>query len=113
MKALLIVLFISLASLCASLDKTIYCGEYIYNPTKEQCHNTPLKNTTYKCCYEFYKISSLTYPSCVPITQEEFKNFKDFFEKRKKMSSGNSDFSLDCSSEYITLSILSLILLLL
>ena len=111
MKGLFVVLLI--ASLSMTLERTLNCSEVVTPSAKSACHESRLDPGIYKCCFENYTVLSATHPTCVKITQSQFKDFNNFMEERKKKINNYKNYVLDCSSEYITISILSLILLLL
>ncbi len=113
MKGLIVVLFISLASLSFAVENIQYCEDHISPADKNVCHNSTKKETTHRCCYEYYKVSGMSYSNCLALTKADFDDFKNYMKNKESGIANVKEYSLDCSSEYITISILSLILLLL
>ena len=107
MKALIALLF----AMLLSLHKCEYCGTS-YPSKREDCTNSQLATGYTHCCYETYKLLTVSYSFCVPITDEQYKSIEDAIDTYKKAISGVGDFSFDCNSNYIALSLLSLLLLL-
>ena len=120
MKALLVVLFISLASLYICAEPIKYCEDIITPGNNSICYNASLKEGYYKCCYENYYVGIASHPSCVQLTKDNYTNLDKFKEYRKSLSPLGQNFTLECqtsptpsNSNYITISLLSLIFLLL
>ena len=114
MKAFLIVLFISSISLYNSVEPNKKCNEIINPKGKEDCYNSTIREGYYACCYEFYAVKSATYPSCVEITQANYTNLEEFKKQRRPQIYTNYTFECQISgSNYLALSLLSLIFLLL
>ena len=61
------------------------------------------------CCFLDAKKSGDDVKACVPLTQKDYDEIDDYIDNQNIYS----DVSLDCSSNYIIVSILSLILLIL
>ena len=116
MKALLVLLFISFASLYNCAEPNKYCTD-IFNPeNKNVCFNATVKEGYYTCCYEYYNVGIATYPSCVQLTKQNFTNLDQFIKDRQSKIHNYQNFTFSChtsKSDYITISLLSLILLLL
>ena len=116
MKALLFLLFISLASLYNCAEPVKYCEEIISPEDKNLCFNATLKEGYYACCYENYFVMSASHPSCVQLTKQNFTNLDEFKKYRQSIIHNYKNFTFACQSSksnYITISLLSLILLLL
>ena len=140
MKAILLLLFISLISLYNSVERTVSCEEIINPINKNVCFNSTIREGYYKCCYEFYKILGMSYPSCVPLTKANYDNIDEYKKQRKSQIYNVKNYTLECetpptptptppptpaptdtvaptsarsNSNYISLSLLSLIILLL
>ena len=107
MKALLVLLFISFASLYNCAEPNKYCTDILNPENKNVCFNATVKEGYYTCCYEYYNVGIATYPSCVQLTKQNFTNLDQFIKDRQSFSCHTS------KSDYITISLLSLILLLL
>ena len=125
MKAFILLLFISLVSLYNSLEPTITC-QNITNPENQTvCYDAMVEAGYFKCCYEFYNQESSSYLSCLPLTEENFTNIEEFKKQRKSEIGNVNNYTLECesspvpptttpsNSKYISLSLLSLIMLLL
>ena len=113
MKAFLAILFLSLAALSNSLDDQVLCGTQVLPSNRDECTSSKLQDGIFKCCYEAYKVTIVTASFCRPLTEAQFKDIDAYIKERKVTIPGFTSYSLDCSSNYLTLSIISLILLLL
>ena len=116
MKAFLAVLFISLVSLYISVVPNKGCNEVTSPTSLNDCYNTTVRTGYYTCCYENYLVLSKSNPSCVELTQENFTNIKEFMKQRQSKMHSFTNYTLQCkvsSSNYLALSLLSLIFLLL
>jgi hypothetical protein len=107
MKALIALLF----AMLLSLHKCGYCG-YSLPSNRDDCTKSELQSGFTHCCYETYKVLTVSTSVCVPITDDQYKNIGDYIDNIKKGISSVGDFSFDCNSNYIALSLLSLLLLL-
>ena len=113
MKALNLLLIALLLCLytCDGDDYSQYCGYEENDPTKaEDCHNrkiNPDNDDDKYCCFEEFGDKK----SCDSYSQEAYDQIDDIIEAEEKVS--GLDVSIDCSSNYIMISLLSLILLLL
>jgi len=107
MKALIALLF----AMLLSLHKCGYCGDS-FPSKREDCTSSQLQTGYTHCCYETYKVLTVSSSFCIPITEEQYKAIGDYIDTAKKAISSVGDFSFDCNSNYITLSLLSLLLLL-
>ena len=112
MKTLYVLLVLTLIAQCLStkcLDPT--------KPSKaEDCNNRELESSVYyRCCfYEVEVKGSEKIKYCGPVTKEQYDDIDDYIdevEKAEKDTVDVEDFSIDCGSNYIVISILSLILL--
>ena len=113
MKAFLVILFISSISLYNSVVPN--CNEIVNPDGIKDCLNSTLRDGYYACCYEFYAVRAATYPSCVEITQANYTYLEEFKRQRKSAIS-YTNYTFECrisSSNYLALSLLSLIFLLL
>ena len=117
MKGLHIVLAIILVALYNAAEK---CTD-IFTPSKaSECNSLKVDDGFYKCCYIYTKISiaevSRESKSCTEINKTTYDNIKDFVTKSKeameKTGSKVSSFDVDCSSKYLYISLLSLMVLL-
>ena len=72
----------------------------------------------YKCCYYEYDYEvggeKGTAKGCESISKENYDNIKDYIKKEEEDTDvGSIDLSIDCYSNYITISLISLLILLL
>ena len=110
MKTLYVLLVLTLIAQCLStkcLDPT--------KPSKaEDCNNRELESSVYyRCCfYEVEVKGSEKIKYCGPVTKEQYDDIDDYVDDYEdKAGDTVEDFSIDCGSNYIVISILSLILL--
>ena len=95
-------------------DSSYYCSDSPESPTKAEDCNKLKANGGY-CCYE----SGKGFKTCTGYGPNEYKYIKDMVKLYKKCSEADSghdceedkDYSIDCKSSYLVLSLLSLILL--
>ena len=113
MKALYLILFALLLSLYNSRD----CKDYAEKAS--ECHDATVPSGFYKCCYSYQKLKKKGYSSeesrCVPIDEKTYNDIKKFIEDGEKAAKdqGYDEVTgkIDCSSNYIIYSLVSLILL--
>ena len=112
MKTLYVLLVLTLIAQCLSTK----CGDITQQPSKaEDCNNRELDSGYYRCCFmevETKKSGKTKY--CGPVTKEQYDDIDDYIDKVEKAEKDTvdvEDFSIDCGSNYIVISILSLILL--
>ena len=117
MKGLHIVLAIILVALYNAAEK---CTD-IFTPSKaSECNSLKVDDGFYKCCYMHSKISigEVLHEAkiCTEINKTSYDNIKDFVAEYKKeiekTGSKVSSFDVDCSSKYLYISLLSLMVLL-
>ena len=112
--ALLIILLLSLykAETCLATTK----------PSKaSECNSRTLETNQYKCCYLYVKATFMSVTSedmkCLPVTQAEYDNIKEVINKTKEISEKTGvkidKINIDCSSSYLYISLLALIIFLL
>ena len=80
----------------------------------EDCNSRKnAKDTTeYACCFAKYKLAGANLQGCISLSKDQYDDIDETIESFKK--SGNlEELDIDCNSNYIILSVLSLILLLL
>ena len=101
-------------------DYKNYCGYEEDGTVKDEdnCHNRKLEDGDYRCCFVEvegkYQGQKMERKSCLPLTKDEYDKIDDFVDAQEKIvGEGNEidDFSIDCASNYIMISLLSLILL--
>ena len=110
MKTLYVLLVLTLIAQCLSTK----CLDYTQQPSKaEDCNNRELESGYYRCCFieiEGKKSGKIKY--CGAITKEQYDDIDDYIDKAEDNAVDTvEDFSIDCGSNYIVISILSLILL--
>ena len=119
MKVFHIFLIILSASLYKAADE-IYCSSS--EPTKaSDCHSRKVSKTDAKCCYvnyKYYQDGDLNEGQiCKEEKKENVDNFVPVFKSKKGaiIAKGGSidKFDVDCSSKYLFISLLSLMILLL
>ncbi len=112
--ALLIILLLSLykAETCTASTK----------PSKaSECNSRTLETNQYRCCYLYMKATVMSVTSenkkCLPVTQAEYDNIKEVISKSKEMAEKTGvkvdKIDIDCSSSYLYISLLALIIFLL
>jgi hypothetical protein len=87
---------------------------------KKDCNGLGVSKNAYKCCYVkiegSLKGESLDYEGCMEIDKESYDKINDLIEEREKEikdEGGKYDIKkYDCNSNYLLISIMSLILLL-
>ena len=110
MKTLYVLLVLTLIAQCLSTK----CGDLTQQPSKaEDCNNRDLESGEYRCCFieaDVKGIGETKY--CGAVTKEQYDDIDDFIDKVEKAGKDTvEDYSIDCGSNYIVISILSLILL--
>ena len=108
---------ISILILVSYIYTTDYCDSYPDSPSKAEDCNSHKANGGY-CCF----VKSKKENDCIGYSTNEYKAIKEMVKLNKKCNYdlGNKgdceedkDYSIDCKSSYLVLSLLSLILLLL
>ena len=78
---------------------------------REQCTSIGSIYGYTRCCYESFKASTgESKKSCWPLTYDEFNNVKNYIAARKEKNPGCTDYSFDCSSKFISISLILLLL---
>ena len=112
--ALLIILLLSLYKAETCLATT--------QPSKaSECNSRTLETNQYKCCYLYVKVTAMSITSedkkCLPVTQAEYDNIKEVISKSKEIAEKTGvkvdKIDIDCSSSYLYISLLALIIFLL
>ena len=115
------VLYALLIALLISIYKAEKCKGSKPNQPSD-CHNREKSiENQYKCCYVYQKYFLMgtleKTKSCNPVTENEFNNVKDLIKTMKegieKMGGIFETLDFDCSSNYLYISLLSLIVFLL
>ncbi len=112
--ALLIILLLSLYKAETCLDTT--------KPSKaSECNSRTLESNQYRCCYLYMKATVMSVTSenkkCLPVTEAEYLNIKQLITTTKEMAEKTGvkidKIDIDCSSSYLYISLLALIIFLL
>ena len=78
----------------------------------EDCQSKTLGTGQYKCCLYEVEYDGGSGSGCVGVTKEEYDNIDDYIDKAEENSEyADPDIDIDCSSNYLLISLLSLILL--
>ena len=122
-KALFLFLTVLLISqyMCDDDDENLDYGECKHEKTASgvgDCENLKAGDY-YKCCFVDYEYTDPENGEghdkyCEPITKDFYDNIKDEIDKEEKAAKaagGKADISIDCSSNYVMISLLTLILL--
>ena len=117
MKALYALLII----LLLSLYKAETCTDTTKPSKASECNSRTLETNQYRCCYLYMKATFMSVTSenkqCVPVTQAEYDNIKEVINKTKEISEKTGvkidKINIDCSSSYLYISLLALIIFLL
>ena len=80
--------------------------------SKNDCNTRNLKEGEYKCCYYYWKFGIDISKECRAITKTQYENFKEFMETYEEHKNLVEEFTFDCNSNYIIISMLWLLLLL-
>ena len=112
--------FLLLAILLISHSYQSQCEDKMGPSNKKDCNSLQVNEGSYKCCYVHYKGEGDgikgEYKGCEEINQENYNRIKDYIkdmEKEAKNDGGKLDVKkFDCNSNYLLISIMSLILLL-
>ena len=110
---LLVALFFSLSH-CDDEGEATACSLTAQATGVEDCNSRKnAKDTTeYACCFAKYKLAGANLQGCISLSKDQYDDIDETIESFKK--SGNlEELDIDCNSNYIILSVLSLILLLL
>ena len=108
MKTLYVLLVLTLIAQCLS-TKCVGAPQ----PSKaEDCNNRELDSGEYRCCFIEFEIKGVKSKACGAVTKEQYDDIDDYIDKNEDtLGDTVEDFSIDCGSNYIVISILSLILL--
>ena len=78
---------------------------------KKNCNDAEVPSGYYKCCYAILKKGSEEKKACLPVKKEEYDDISKCIDDTKKAQSLDK-LDVDCSSKYLVISILSLLLFL-
>ena len=108
MKTLYVLLVLTLIAQCLSTK----CGDPTQPSKAEDCNNRELDSGEYRCCFIEFEIKGVKSKACGAVTKEQYDDIDDYIDKNEDtLGDTVEDFSIDCGSNYIVISILSLILL--
>ena len=109
MKTLYVLLVLTLIAQCLSTK----CGDAPKPSKAEDCNNRELDSGEYRCCFYEYEVKGFgEMKACGAVTKEQYDDIDDYIDKNEDLLGDTvEDFSIDCGSNYIVISILSLILL--
>ena len=109
MKTLYVLLVLTLIAQCLSTK----CGDAPLPTKAEDCNNRELDSGEYRCCFIEVEIKKVGKSKvCGAVTKEQYDDIDDYVDDYEdKAGDTVEDFSIDCGSNYIVISILSLILL--
>ena len=117
MKKLLLYAFAILLVTQLNFVKNQRCGDKNDPSGVDDCKNLALDTGDVKCCYWEAEWDGGSDSVCSGITQEQYDNIDDYIDSEEEDSEkdGYSDFelSIDCSSNYLVISLLYLLLLIL
>ena len=78
----------------------------------EDCQSKTLGTGEYKCCLYEAEYDGGSGSGCVGVTKEEYDDIDDYIDKMEENSGlADPDIDVDCNSNYLLISLLSLILL--
>lgn len=118
-------LIIAIYFICYINCEEEYCGEYTTKPkSADDCKKKKVSDESSKCCYVYYsKLEDKG--SCTTLDKYELENIgklikinelqTEIYEDHpdyKKMKDEQGDYHIDCFSEYIKISLISILLIL-
>ena len=78
----------------------------------EDCQKKTLDAGDYKCCLWETEWDGGSVSGCGPLTKDQYDNIDDYIDKAEENSGlPDADLDIDCNSNYLLISLLSLILL--
>ncbi len=110
-KVFCLILFAAIMQIiCDDKDDASFC--FKEEPSDvEECEKLKAKEG-YHCCFWEYEKSGKTVKICNMVSNENYDNIKDYISQLEDSATdGSSDLSIDCSSNYIAIPLLLLILL--
>ena len=78
---------------------------------EEVCPALKTKGDYTHCCYVKESSNSTISAKCVQITDDQYENIKNF-KKYIKDENGDDDFKIDCSSNFVAISLFAVLVLL-
>ena len=109
---LLVALFFSLSH-CDDEGEATACSLTAPATGVEDCNSrkNPKDTNEQVCCLAKYKLAGADLQACVSLSEDQYDDIDETIENAKK-DQGFEELDIDCNSNYIILSLLSLILLL-
>ena len=102
------------ALLIVLLFAQIICDDDICNFAQrnnaDECNKIGPDEGGYRCCFVKGKFGGRSWEGCTSVTKEQYDKIDDAIKELEKQDDTDVD-SLDCGSNYIIISLLSLILL--
>ena len=80
--------------------------------SKSDCNSRDLKEGQYRCCYWYYKFGGIPTIKCLAISKFDYDDFDNYKKRFEDMEDSADDFSFDCNSSYIIISMFWILLLL-
>ena len=80
--------------------------------SKKDCNSRNLKENEYRCCYYYYEFAGKKNQECIALSRFEYDNFDTYIKTYETIKEKADDFSFDCNSDYVIISMFSLLLLL-
>ena len=110
MKTLYVLLIILLfAQIICDADNAVKCkGPWKKNA--DECNKISPDEGGYRCCFVKAKSDDGNFEGCISVTKAQYDDIDDAIETIEKEEGADID-TLDCGSNYIIISLLSLILL--
>ena len=105
--ALLIILLF--AQIICQEDDVVLCDS-AKKKNADECNKINPVEGFYRCCFIKVKSEEGSWEGCYPVTKAQYDDIDDAIESIEKEEGADID-TLDCGSNYIIISLLSLILL--
>ena len=80
--------------------------------SNKDCNSRDLKEGEYRCCYLYYEFAGKKTHDCKAISKIEYDNFDTYIKTYENAEKNADDFSFDCNSSYIIISMFWILLLL-
>ena len=110
-RALYLLLLALIAMQYNCQDEEKYC-ETVPGNSLDDCKKLKLDDGDKYCCFHEGKLNGKNAKICSALSQEEYDDIDGYIDKLESQH-GASDLKVDCGSNYIIISLLSLIILLL
>ena len=104
-------IFLILLVILLSQYECFECSGFGIN--KKDCNERELRSGDYRCCYLYYRHAGDETKKCVPIDKIHYDDIKTYLKPYKEVKEAKgSNFTFDCNSNYIIISMLWLVLVL-